>query len=85
MNKIFSEYAWEDYLLWQKEDKKILKKINTIIKDIERNGHQGIGKSEPLRHELTGYWSRRISEKDRFIYKVENDNIYIIGCKGHYD
>lgn len=84
MNKVFSDYAWEDYLQWQGEDKKILKKINEIIKDIDRNGYEGMGKPEPLRHDLTGYWSRRITEKDRLIYKIEDNTIYIIGCKGHY-
>lgn len=84
MNKVFSDYAWEDYLQWQKEDKKILKKINEIIKDIDRNGYEGMGKPEPLRHGLTGYWSRRVTEKDRLVYKIEGNTIYIIGCKGHY-
>lgn len=84
MNKVFSDYAWEEYLQWQKEDKKIIKKINEIIRDIDRNGYEGMGKPEPLKHDLTGYWSRRITEKDRFIYKIEDDTMYIIGCKGHY-
>ncbi|MGV8905520.1 MAG: Txe/YoeB family addiction module toxin [Acetobacterium sp.] len=85
MNKIFSDYAWEEYLQWQKEDKKITKKINELIKDIDRNGYDGMGKPEPLRHDLTGYWSRRISDKDRLVYRIEDETIYIIGCKGHYD
>ncbi|HEY5556416.1 Txe/YoeB family addiction module toxin [Acetobacterium sp.] len=85
MNKIFSAFAWEEYLQWQKEDKKITKKINELIKDIDRNGHSGIGKPEPLRHDLTGYWSRRISDKDRLVYRIDDETIYIIGCKGHYD
>ncbi|UWG98571.1 Txe/YoeB family addiction module toxin [Dehalobacter sp. DCM] len=85
MNKIFSDFAWEDYTMWLIEDKKVLKKINELLKDIDRNGYEGLGKPEPLRHDLTGYWSRRITEKDRLIYKIENDTIYIIGCKGHYD
>lgn len=84
MNKVFSDYAWEDYLYWFKKDRKITLKINAIIKDIDRNGYQGIGKPEPLRHELSGYWSRRITEKDRFIYKIDDNTIYIIGCKGYY-
>ena len=84
MNKVFSDYAWEDYLQWQKEDKKILKKINEIIRDIDRNGYEGMGKPEPLRHDLTGYWSRRVTEKDRLVYKIEDNTMYIIGCKGHY-
>ena len=85
MNKIFSEYAWSEFVQWQQEDKKTIKKINEMIKDIERNGHEGIGKPEPLKHRLSGYWSRRISEKDRLVYRIDEDNIFIIGCKGHYD
>ena len=84
MNKIFSDYAWEEYQEWM-NDKKMLKRINDLIKDIDRNGNTGMGKPEPLRHALSGYWSRRITEKERLIYKIENDEIYIIGCKGHYD
>lgn len=86
MNKLFSDDAWEDLNFWF-NDKKILKKVNELLKDIERNGNIGIGKPEPLKYELTGYWSRRISEKDRLIYKIDEEAniIYIIGCKGHYD
>lgn len=84
MNKVFSDYALEDYIQWQKEDKRILKKINEIIRDIDRNGYEGMGKPEPLRHDLTGYWSRRVTEKDRLVYKIENNTMYIIGFKGHY-
>ena len=85
MNKIFSEYAWLEYVKWQHEDKKIVKKINEMIKYIERNGHEGIGKPEPLRNKLSGYWSRRITEKDRLVYKIDEENIFIIGCMGHYN
>lgn len=85
MNRTFSSYAWEDYTDWQTEDRKILRKINELLKDIERNGNEGLGKPEPLKHDLTGYWSRRITEKDRLIYRVIEDTIYIIGCKGHYE
>ena len=84
MNKLFSENAWEEYLYWHNQDKKILKKIHELIRDIERNGYTGIGKPEALRHELSGYWSRRISESERLIYKIQDDTIYIIGCKSHY-
>ncbi|RQD69430.1 MAG: Txe/YoeB family addiction module toxin [Tindallia sp. MSAO_Bac2] len=84
MNKTFSSYAWEDYTEWLSEDRKVIKKINALLKDIERNGHEGIGKPEPLKHELSGYWSRRITDKDRLIYRFDEDTIYIIGCKGHY-
>jgi len=85
MNKVFSHFAWQEYTQWQIEDKKILKKINELIKDIERNGCEGMGKPEPLRHHLTEYWSRRITDKDRLIYRIADEPIYIIGCKGQYD
>lgn len=85
MNKTFSDFAWEDYIQWQLEDRKTLKKINELIKDIERNGYEGIGKPEPLKHGLTGYWSRRITNKDRLVYRIIDETIYILGCKGHYD
>ena len=86
MNKLFSDSAWEDLIFWL-DDKRTLKKINSLLKDIERNGNIGIGKPEPLKYELTGYWSRRITDKDRLIYKIddETNTIFIIGCKGHYD
>jgi len=85
MNKVFSDAAWEQYKHWVLTDKKIAKKINELIKDIERNGNEGIGKPEPLKHELSGYWSRRISDVHRLIYSVDEGNIYIAKCKGHYD
>lgn len=85
MIKIFADNAWEDYIYWQTEDKKTLKKINNLIKDIECNGNEGIGKPEPLKGDLSGYWSRRINDKDRLIYKLSNDKIYILGCRTHYE
>ena len=85
MNKIFSEYTWSEYIQWQQEDKKTVKKINDMIKDIEKNGYEGIGKPEPLKHKLSGYWSRRITEKDRLVYRIDEENIFIIGCKGHHN
>lgn len=85
MNKTFSDFAWEDYTEWLSEDRKVIRKINELLKDIERNGNEGIGKPEPLKHDLTGYWSRRITDKDRLIYRIIEDTIYIIGCKGHYE
>ncbi|HWR39164.1 MAG TPA: Txe/YoeB family addiction module toxin [Patescibacteria group bacterium] len=85
MIKSFADNAWEEYEYWQTKDKKILKKINTLIKDIERKGYEGLGKPEPLTHELSGYWSRRITEKDRLIYKVENGHIIIVQLRGYYD
>ena len=68
MNKAFTDIGWEDYLYWQTEDRKTLRKINTLLKDIERNGNEGIGKPEPLTGDLSGFWSRRINQKDRLIY-----------------
>jgi toxin YoeB len=84
MNKIFSDIAWDQYLFWQSEDTKIAKKINDLIRDIERNGDAGLGKPEPLKHELTGYWSRRITDVHRLIYSVDENTIYIASCRGHY-
>ena len=84
MNKVFSKTAWEEYLYWQTEDKKILKRINDLIKDIERNGNAGIGKPEGLKHELSGFWSRRITDEHRLIYSLDDKNVYIASCRGHY-
>lgn len=81
---LFSERAWDDYLYWQTQDKKILRRINMLLKDIERNGFEGIGKPEPLKH-YEGYWSRRIDDVHRLVYHIENEQIEIIQCKGHYD
>ena len=85
MNKAFTDICWEDYLYWQTEDRKTLRKINTLLKDIERNGNEGIGKPEPLTGDLSGFWSRRINQKDRLIYALEMDQIIIIACRYHYD
>lgn len=85
MNKAFTDIGWEDYLYWQTEDRKTLRKINTLLKDIERNGHEGLGKPEPLTGDLSGFWSRRINQKDRLIYALEMDQIIIIACRYHYD
>lgn len=84
MNKVFTTTAWEEYQYWQKENRQILKRINDLIKDIERNGNTGIGKPEPLRHELSGYWSRRINNEHRLVYSIKGNNINIISCLGHY-
>ena len=84
MNKQFSDNAWQDFMDWQREDRKIVKKIAELLCDIERNGHEGKGKPEPLRYELSGWWSRRIPEKDRLIYRFDETTIYIAACKGHY-
>ena len=85
MNKAFTDIGWEDYLYWQTEDRKTLRKINTLLKDIERNGNEGIGKPEPLTGDLSGFWSRRINQKDRLIYALEMAQIIIIACRYHYD
>ncbi|MDR1017893.1 MAG: Txe/YoeB family addiction module toxin [Lachnospiraceae bacterium] len=85
MIKYWSDIAWEEYLYWQNTDKKIIKRINTLLVDIDRNGYDGIGKPEPLKHEFSGYWSRRITDEHRLVYKIENDIIKIIQCKGHYN
>ena len=85
MNKVWAPEAWDDYLWWQRQDKKVVKRINTLIKDIERNGFAtGIGKPEPLRNDLTGFWSRRIDDKNRLVYRVNGINIEIASCKSHY-
>ena len=82
---LFTEDAWEDHLYWQTRDKKILKRINQLLQDIERNGYNGIGKPEPLRGDLSGSWSRRIDDEHRIVYRVTEDRVEIIQCRGHYD
>lgn len=84
MNKVFADTGWEDYLYWQTEDKKTMKKINQLINDIARNGNEGLGKPEPLSGNLSGFWSRRINDKDRLIYRIDDGNIYILACWYHY-
>ena len=84
MYLIFSQNAWDDYLYWQKTDKKILTRINNIIKDIQRSPFEGMGKPEPLKHNLSGYWSRRINDEHRIIYKVQEDGILIAQLRYHY-
>ena len=84
MNLTWTEIAWQDYLYWQTQDKKTLKRINTLIEDISRNGNEGIGKPEPLKGNLSGYWSRRIDDKNRLVYKIDDKNIYILACRYHY-
>lgn len=81
----FAESAWEDYLYWQTQDKKTLKKINALLKDIQRSPFEGEGKPEPLKNNKSGMWSRRINETDRLVYAVDNGVILIYQCKGHYD
>lgn len=83
-NISFSSRAWEDYLYWQTENKKILKRINLLLLDIDRHENDGIGKPEPLKHHLQGFWSRRIDDTNRLVYRLENGQIEVIQCKGHY-
>jgi toxin YoeB len=85
MRIIFSKNAWEDYTSWQIEDKKIFKKINNLIKEIQRTPYDGIGKPEPLKFDLAGLWSRRIDLEHRLVYKIDKDDILIYACKYHYD
>ena len=84
MNKLWSAEAWEDYLYWQTQDKKTLKRINLLIQDISRNGYDGIGKPEPLRGDLSGWWSRRIDDTNRLIYRIQGNQIEIAQCRTHY-
>lgn len=84
-NLLFLPEGWDDYLYWQGQDRKTLQKINTLIQDISRDAHIGMGKPEPLRGNRTGWWSRRIDDKNRIVYRVqENGNIEIAQCRGHY-
>jgi len=85
MNKVWSDEAWDDYVYWQLEDKKALKRINQLLKDIDRNPYDGIGKPEPLKYDLQGFWSRRIDAVNRLVYRIENGVIEIAQCKSHYD
>ena len=80
----WSDDAWDDYCYWQNQDRKILKRINMLIKDIKRNQYTGIGTPEPLKHDLNRYWSRRIDDKNRLVYNIRDDVIYIIQCGSHY-
>ncbi len=84
MKLIFSENAWQDYLYWQKTDRKTLKRINLLIREIERSPFEGIGKPEPLKHALSGYWSRRIDNEHRITYRVETDSLLIAQLRYHY-
>ncbi len=84
MRLIFSEHAWEDYLFWQRTDRKILDRINKLIREIQRTPFEGSGKPEPLKHGLSGYWSRRINDEHRIVYKVESGSILIAQLKHHY-
>ena len=84
MKIVFAEKAWEDYLYWQKTEKKLLKRTNELIKAIIRDPFEGIGKPEPLKHGLSGYWSRRINDEHRLVYKLTDDSLLIAQCRFHY-
>ena len=80
----FSDQAWEDYLYWQANDRATIKRINTLLKEIQRSPFEGIGKPEPLKHNLSRFWSRRIDEEHRLVYSVQDDTILIAQCRYHY-
>lgn len=84
MRIIFLSPAWEDYLYWQQADKSLLRKVNSMIKEIERSPFEGTGKPEPLKHNLSGWWSRRLNLEHRLVYRLENDSIVILQCRYHY-
>ena len=84
MKIVWDENAREDYLWWQQQDRKVLKRINTLIKDIARNGHEGIGKPEALKHDWAVFWSRRITDEHRLIYAITDTSILIAACRYHY-
>ena len=85
MNKKFTDNGWKDYVYWETEDRKTLKMINRLIEDISRNGHDGMGKPEPLVGDLSGFWSRRINETDRLVYRISGKDIEVLSCRFHYD
>jgi len=84
MKICFTDASWEEYLFWQQNDKKMLKRVNELIKAIKREPYEGIGKPEPLKFDLAGYWSRRIDEQHRLVYKIDNHTLFIAQCRYHY-
>ena len=84
MKLVFSEHAWEEYLHWQKTDRKVVQRIHALIRDVQRTPFEGIGKPESLKHALSGYWSRRITDEHRLVYKVEGDAILVAQLRYHY-
>ena len=84
MRLVWDEHAWEDYLWWQTQDRKTLKRINLLIRDIIRNGNEGIGKPEPLEHDFAGYWLRRIDDEHRLVHRLAGDEVRIASCRYHY-
>ena len=85
MRILWHEAGWEEYLWWQTQDKKTIKRINALIKDMQRNPFDGIGKPEPLKGDLSGWWSRRIDDENRIVYRVIDEALVIASCKNHYD
>lgn len=85
MKLLWDDRAWDDYIYWQNQDKKTLKRINALVRDIQRDRYNGIGNPEPLKENLAGWWSRRIDDENRIVYKEENGAIIIASCKGHYE
>ena len=85
MRLLWEDRAWDDYLYWQTQDKKVLKRVNLLIKDIRRNPFDGVGKPEPLKNNLSGWWSRLIDETNRIVYYEQDGIIYVVSCRGHYD
>lgn len=85
MRLLWEDRAWDDYLYWQMQDKNVLKRVNLLIKDISRSPFDGIGKPEPLKNNLSGWWSRRIDETNRIVYYEQDGIIYVVSCRGHYD
>ena len=85
MKTIWFEEAWDDYVWWQTQDKKTIKRINELVKDIRRNGYTGIGKPEPLKGDFSGFWSRRIDDTNRLVYRIQGGYLEILSCKGHYN
>jgi toxin YoeB len=84
MEKLWTDQGWDDYLYWQSQNRKLLKRVNLLIKDAERSGHEGIGKPEPLRGDLSGWWSRRIDDANRLVYRIHDGHLEISQCRGHY-
>ena len=84
MKVVFSEHAWEEYLYWQKTDRKVVQRINALIRDIQRSPLEGVGKPEPLKHVLSGYWSRRITDEHRIVYKAEGEAVLVAQLRYHY-
>ena len=85
MKKVWEERAWEEYTDWQQQDKRTLNKINQLLRDIDRNGYKGLGKPEALSGDLAGFWSRRIDDSNRIVYRIKDDKVEIAQCKGHYN